>query len=248
MFDLKDKVAVVTGGARGIGRAICETLAKQGAYVVVNYQSNEASARAVVEAITASGGRAEALCFDVGQAEAVDAAFTDVHKRLGRLDILVSNAGVALDQLLIRVKPEEVERTFQTNVFGAIWCAKSAVRIMMRAKTGRIVHISSVVGEAGNPGQSIYAASKAALLGATKSIAREYASRGITVNAVTPGFIETDMTASLPEQAKTAVLSQTPLARFGKPEDVAAAVLYLVSDEASFVTGQVLRVNGGMYL
>lgn len=248
MFDLTGKVAIVTGGARGIGRAVSECLAARGAHVVVNYSSNEAAAVETVNAILAAGGKAEALRFDVSDSAAVDAAFSSIVEKHGKLDILVSNAGISIDQLLLRVKPEEVEKTFSTNVFGAIWSAKSAIRPMMRARKGRIVLLSSVVGESGNAGQSVYAASKAALIGFMKSVAREYASRGVTVNTVAPGFIDTDMTSSLPEQAKTAALSQTPLGRFGTTSDIAAAVLYLVSDEASFVTGQVLRVNGGMYL
>jgi len=248
MFDLTGKVAIVTGGSRGIGRAVSEMLARSGAHVVVNYAGNEAAARETVESIVAAGGNADAKQFDVSDAAAVDAAITEVHKRLGRLDILVSNAGIAMDQLLLRVKPEEVERTFAINVNGAIWCAKSAMRIMMRQRTGRIIHLSSVVAESGNPGQAVYSASKAALIGLTKTLAREYASRGVTVNVVAPGFIETDMTSGLPDEAKKTILAQTPAGRIGRPEEIAAAVLYLASDEASYVTGQVLRVNGGMYV
>lgn len=248
MFDLAGKVAVVTGGSRGIGRAISETLARSGAHVVVNYAGNEAAAVACVDAIIAAGGKAEAKRFDVSSAEAVDEALSDIHKRLGRIDILVNNAGIALDQLLLRVKPEEIEKTFATNVNGAIWCAKSAIRVMMRARTGRIINLSSVVGESGNPGQVVYSASKAALIGLTKTLAREYASRGITVNVVAPGFIETDMTSALSEDMRKVIVGQTPVGRIGRAEEVAAAVLYLASDEASYVTGQVLRVNGGMYV
>ncbi len=248
MFELNGKIALVTGGSRGIGRAVSEALAAAGAHVVVNYRSGAEAALETVSAIEAAGGKAEALAFDVADADAVGDAIKDVTKRLGGFHILVNNAGIALDQLLLRIKPEEIEKTFNVNVAGAIYCAKAAIRPMMRAKTGRIVNLSSVVGESGNPGQAVYSASKAALIGLTKTLAREYASRGVTVNAVAPGFIETDMTASLPEEAQKGILEQTPVGRIGRPEEIAAAVLYLVSDEAAFVTGQVLRVNGGMYV
>jgi 3-oxoacyl-[acyl-carrier protein] reductase len=179
---------------------------------------------------------------------ACTAAFKDIEAAHKRVDILVNNAGIALDQLLLRVKPDEIARTFATNLVGPIYCSKAAVRTMMRARQGRIINLSSVVGESGNPGQSVYAASKAGVLGLTKTLAREYASRGITVNAVAPGFIESDMTAVLPEAARKGIVEQTPLGRVGRPEEVAAAVLFLASDEASYITGQTLRVNGGMYV
>lgn len=248
MLDLKEKVALVTGGSRGIGRAVCVALARQGAYVAINYAGNEAAASQTLAMVREAGGDGEIVRFDVADAEACDAAVSDLVKRKGRLDVLVNNAGIAMDQLLLRIKPEEIEKTFATNVSGALWCCKAAIRPMMRAKRGRIVNVSSVVAESGNPGQAVYSASKAALIGLTKTLAREYASRGVTVNAVAPGFIETDMTASLPEQAKQAIVAQTPLGRQGTAEEVAAAVVFLASDEASYVTGQVLRVNGGMYV
>ena len=248
MFELKDKVALVTGGSRGIGRACCVALARQGAYVVVNYAGNEAAAAQTLDLVRQAGGEGEILRFDVSDAEACDQAVTDVVKRKGRLDVLVNNAGIAMDQLLIRIQPEELEKTFSTNVAGSLWCAKAAMRPMMKAKRGRIINLSSVVAESGNPGQAVYSASKAALLGLTKTLAREYASRGVTVNAVAPGFIETDMTAGLPEQAKQAIVAQTPLGRQGTADEVAAAVVFLASDEAAYVTGQVIRVNGGMYV
>lgn len=248
MLDLSGKVAIVTGGSRGIGRACAQALARQGAYVALTYAGNEAAAAEALAAIRAAGGDGEIARFDLAQEDAVDGFVQDLFKRKGRLDILVSNAGIAMDQLLLRIKAEEIERTFATNVTGALWCAKAAVRVMMKKRTGRIIHLSSVVAETGNPGQAVYSASKAALLGLTKTLAREYASRGITVNAVSPGFIATDMTSGLPEQAKAAIVAQTPLGRIGTPEEVAAAVVFLSSDEASYITGQVLRVNGGMYV
>ncbi|MFK7988864.1 MAG: 3-oxoacyl-[acyl-carrier-protein] reductase [Sandaracinaceae bacterium] len=248
MFSLTDKVALVTGGSRGIGRSIAISLAGAGAHVVVNYAGNEAAAAETLDAVRAAGGDGELARFDVSDPEAVDQAIGEIAKRLGRIDILVNNAGIALDQILLRIKPEELDRTLSVNIGGALWCSKAAIRFMMRKRVGRVINISSVVGEAGNPGQAVYSASKAGLIGLTKTLAREYASRGVTVNAVAPGFIETDMTAGLPDKAKEAAIAQTPLGRMGTGEDIAAAVLYLASDEASFVTGQVIRVNGGMQI
>jgi 3-oxoacyl-[acyl-carrier protein] reductase len=248
MFELTGKVALVTGGSRGIGRAVSVALAKQGAYVAINYAGNEAAAADTLTQIREQGGDGEIVRFDVASQSAFEEAIDDLVKRKGKLDILVSNAGIAMDQLLLRIKPEELEKTFATNVGGALWGAKAAMRYMMRKRTGRIVFLSSVVAESGNPGQAVYSASKAALLGLTKTLAREYASRGVTVNAVAPGFIATDMTAGLPEEVKKKIVEQTPLARIGSPDEVAAAVVYLSSDEAGYVTGQVLRVNGGMYV
>jgi 3-oxoacyl-[acyl-carrier protein] reductase len=247
MFRLDGKVAVVTGGFRGLGRSIAEALGQAGAYVVAADVLPEDVGQETVKAVAAVGGKAELKRLDVTQSEQCDEVLREVHQRLGRLDILINNAGISRDTLLLRVSDEDIQKTFAVNLVGAINCSRSAVRLMMRARTGRIVNLSSVVAESGNPGQSVYSASKAALIGLTKTLAREYASRGITVNAVAPGYIDTDMTRALPEQAKKQIMEQVPLGRIGKPEDVAAAALFLCSDEASYVTGHVLRVNGGMY-
>lgn len=248
MFDLTGKVALVTGGSRGIGRAAALSLGKQGAQVVINYVSNEGAAREVAEQIQAAGGKAEIVQFDVGSSDAAEKAVAEVAKRLGRLDVLVCSAGIAIDGLLLRLKDDDFDRILSVNLKGAVACARAATKVMMRAKTGRVIFLSSVVGEMGNAGQTAYSASKAALLGVTKSLARELASRFITVNAITPGFIDTDMTGALTEEQKTSINQNIPLGRTGKPEEVAAAVVYLASDEAAYITGQTLRVNGGMYM
>jgi len=215
---------------------------------VINYVSNEAAARDTAQAIEQAGGKAEIVQFDVANGEVAEKAVAEIAKRLGRLDILVSSAGIAIDGLLLRLKEEDFDRILSVNVKGSVAVARAAIRTMMRAKTGRIVFLSSVVGEMGNAGQTAYAASKAALLGVTKSLAREYASRGITVNAVTPGFIDTDMTSGLTDEQKTSMLTAVPLGRTGTALEIAAAITYLASDEAAYVTGQTLRVNGGMYM
>lgn len=248
MFKLDGKVALVTGGSRGIGRACCEALAEHGATVVINYVKGEAQAKEVADAITAKGGKAEILGFDVADTKAAEAAVEDVAKRHGRLDVLVANAGIAIDGLLLRLKEEDVDRLYQVNVKGSLACAKAATKAMMRAKTGRVIFLSSVVGEMGNVGQTAYAATKAAVVGAAKSIAREFASRNITVNAVAPGFIETDMTHGMTDAMKDQINKAIPLGRTGTAQEVAAAVVFLASDEAAYVTGQCLRVNGGMYV
>jgi 3-oxoacyl-[acyl-carrier protein] reductase len=248
MFRLDGKLALVTGGSRGIGRATCEALAEQGATVVVNYVKGEAAAREVADAIVAKGGKAEVSGFDVADTKAVDAAVDALAKAHGKVDILVANAGISIDGLLLRLKDEDLDRLFATNVRGSIACARACSKGMMRARWGRIVFMSSVVGEMGNVGQTAYAASKAALLGAAKSIAREYAGRNLTVNAIAPGFIDTDMTSTMTPEMKEQLAKIIPLGRTGAARDIAAAVAYLASDEAGYVTGQVLRVNGGMYV
>ncbi len=248
MFDLTGKVALVTGGSRGIGRSAAVALAGQGAHVVINYVSNEAAAREVAETIQAAGGKAEIVQFDVASSDAAEKAIAEVAKRLGRLDVLVCSAGISIDGLLLRLKDEDFDRILNVNVKGSVACARAATKVMMRARTGRVIFLSSVVGEMGNAGQTAYSASKAALLGVTKSMARELSSRSITVNAITPGFIDTDMTGALTEEQKASINSAIPLGRTGKPEEIAAAVVYLASDEAAYITGQALRVNGGMYM
>ena len=248
MFDLTGKVAIVTGGSRGIGRSVSEALAAQGAHVVLTYVRGEEEAKKAVEAIASRGGKAEAIGFDVADMKATEEAIAAVAKRLGRLDILVANAGIAQDNLLLRVKEEEIDRVFAVNVKGAIASARAATKVMMRARTGRVVFLSSVVGEMGNAGQAVYSASKAALLGLTKTLAREYASRGITVNAVAPGFIDTDMTTGITPEMKVKMLESIPLGRTGRAEEIAATIAFLCADEAGYITGQTLRVNGGMYV
>jgi len=229
MFDLTGKVAIVTGGSRGIGRAVAEALAAQGAHVVITYVKGADEARRVVEGIVTRGGKAEAEGFDVANMKATEEAIAAIAKRLGRLDVLVANAGIAVDGLLLRAKEEDLDRVFAVNVKGAIACARAATRVMMRARTGRVVFLSSVVGEMGNAGQAIYAASKAALLGLTKTLAREYASRGITVNAVSPGFIETDMTTSITGEMKENMLKSIPLGRTGRADEIAASIVRVTS-------------------
>jgi 3-oxoacyl-[acyl-carrier protein] reductase len=249
MFDLSGKSALVTGGARGIGRAICEALAARGAHVVINdYRDGEEGARLLATTITERGGSAECVAFDVSDMLAAEAQVGAIAGRLGRLDVLVANAGISIDALLLRLKEDDLDRTLAVNLKGAIGCARGALKAMMRARHGRIVLIASVVGEMGNAGQTAYAASKGALLGVTRTLAREYASRNITVNAVAPGFIDTDMTAAIAEQARSELMRAIPLGRIGTAAEVAAAVVFLASDEASYVTGQTLRVNGGMYM
>ena len=248
MFRLDSKIALVTGGSRGIGRACAEALARQGATVIVNYVKGEAAAREVESAIVAAGGKAEIAGFDVADTAATEKQIDAIIKRHGRIDILVASAGIAIDGLLLRLKEEDLDKLFNTNVRGALTCARVSTKSMMRSKWGRIVFLSSVVGEMGNVGQTGYAASKAALIGAAKSIAREYASRNVTVNVISPGFIDTDMTSGMTDAQREQIHKLVPLARTGKAEEVAAAAVYLASEEAGYITGQVLRVNGGMYV
>ena len=245
-MSLQGKNALVTGGSRGIGRAICLELARQGAAVAVNYAGNEQAALETVEACRALGAQAEAFRADVSGAAACEELVQAVKDRFGRLDILVNNAGVTRDGLLMTAREEDFDRVLDTNLKGAFHCCKAAYRPMMRQRCGRIINMSSIVGLRGNAGQANYSASKAGLIGLTKSLAKELAARKVTVNAVAPGFIDTEMTAVLPEQAKEAMLKTIPMARLGQPEDVARAVAFFASDEAAYITGQVLCVDGGM--
>jgi 3-oxoacyl-[acyl-carrier protein] reductase len=248
MFRLDGRIALVTGGSRGIGRACSEALAAHGATVVVNYVKGETAARSVADAIAAAGGKADVAGFDVADSAAVDAGIDAIVKRHGKLDILIANAGIAIDGLLLRLKDEDLEKLWATNVRGSIACARAASRSMMRGRWGRIVFMSSVVGEMGNVGQTAYAATKAAVVGAARSIAREYASRNVTANVVAPGYIDTDMTVGMTPAQKEHLVKIVPLGRTGTAGDVAAACVYLASEEAGYVTGQVLRVNGGMHV
>ena len=244
---MKGQVALVTGASRGIGQAISLKLAAEGVFVVATATS-EAGAEATVAAIVAQGGAALAVKLDVTNSTEVEALFKKIISEQGRLDILVNNAGITKDGLMMRMKDSDWDSVLDTNLKGAFNCMREASKIMTKARYGRVVNISSVVGEMGNPGQANYCASKAGLFGLTKSAARELAKRNITVNAVAPGFIETDMTAVLPEKGREALLQNIPMERLGSVDDVAHAVLFLASPLAGYITGQVLSVNGGMYM
>jgi len=247
---LKGKVALVTGASRGIGRAIAIALGRRGAKVVINYASREDAAKEAAAAVEAAGGQATIAGFDVANSAAVTDAIKAIGKAEGGLDILVNNAGVAINGLVMRFSDEQWAKVLNTNLAGAFYCVRAASSFLLRAKeAGRIVNITSVIGEMGNGGQAAYAASKAGLIGFTMSTARELASRGVTCNAVAPGFIDTDMTAEhLPEAQRTKLLEQIPLGRIGRADDVADAVAFLAGPEAAYISGQVMRVNGGMLM
>ncbi|WP_342535382.1 3-oxoacyl-[acyl-carrier-protein] reductase [Lysinibacillus sp. FSL K6-1151] len=248
MRKLEGKVAVVTGASRGIGRAIAVKLAEEGAKVVVNYSGSQAKAEEVVEMIQANGGEAIAVQASVSQTEEVTALMEAAVKTFGSLDILVNNAGITRDNLLMRMKEDEWDDVLNTNLKGVFLCTKAVTRQMMKQRAGRIINISSIVGVAGNAGQANYVAAKAGVIGLTKTTAKELASRNILVNAIAPGFIETEMTEQLPEDIKKGMLTQIPLAKLGQPEDIAKAVAFLASDDANYMTGQTLHIDGGMVM
>jgi 3-oxoacyl-[acyl-carrier protein] reductase len=246
MFELTGKVALVTGASRGIGRAVALKLASQGATVVAAARGGNAGSTA--EAIAAAGGRGEAVGLDVTDSAALEALPAAIVERHARLDIIVSNAGVTRDQLLMRMKRDDWDQVIATNLTATFTLAQAAIRLMLRQRGGRIIAVSSVVGQTGNAGQTNYAASKAGLIGFAKALAREVASRGVTVNVIAPGLIDTDMTRAISDKAQVDWAAQIPLGRLGTVDDVAAAACYLASDEAAYITGHVLAVNGGMYM
>ncbi len=245
---LDGKVALVTGASRGIGRAVAIALAKAGALVAVNYAGNVKAAEEVQQLITQAGGKAILVQGDVAQAEVVDEMMKTVMDEFGRIDILVNNAGITRDGLLMRMKESDWDAVIDTNLKGIFHCTKAAAKHMMKARSGRIINMTSVVGLIGNAGQTNYAAAKAGVTGFSKSAAKELASRGITVNMVAPGFIDTDMTAVLPEKVREEMVKGIPLGRMGTPEEVAEAVLFLASDQASYITGQIINLDGGMVM
>lgn len=240
--------ALVTGASRGIGASIARRLAKDGFHVFVNYSSNEAKAREVVDQIISEGGKADLCGFDVSQPAAVDEKLEWIAKTFGPLTALVNNAGVTIDSLLIRMKDDDLEKTLSIDLKGAIYCTRAACKQMMRARSGSVIQISSVIGEMGNPGQSAYAAAKAGLIGFSKSVAKELGSRQVRVNVITPGYISTDMTGALTDAQKEAILRSVPLGTLGEPEDIASLVSFLASPASRYITGQVIGVNGGMYM
>ena len=248
MIDLSGKTALVTGGSRGIGRAIVTRLATQGADVAFTYLGNEAAAKETTAAVQGLGRTGLAIQGDARESEAAEATVKAALEALGKLDILVNNAGITRDDLIMRMSPENWRDVLETNLFGAFWMTKAVTRPMLKARGGRIINISSVSGQAGQTGQANYSAAKAGIIGLTKATARELASRGITVNAIAPGFVLTELTQDLPEALKAEITARTPLGRFGTTEEVANAVAFLASEEAAYITGQVLAVDGGLVM
>ena len=248
MTTLNNKIALVTGGSRGIGRGISIKLAQLGATVFVNFSSRSEAAEEVVKIIQGNGGKAYVLGFNVDDSSAVDAAIATIIEQEKKLDILVNNAGISIDALAMRMSDENWRRVLDVNLSGSFYCARASIKHMMKARSGRIINVSSVIGRMGNAGQAAYAASKAGIIGMTKSLAKELASRNITVNAIAPGYITTDMTGALASEHKDKIIQAIPLGRLGEVDDLVEAVAFLASDGAGYITGQVLGVDGGMYM
>lgn len=246
-MSVSDKIAIVTGGSRGIGRAVTLSLAEQGTTVVLSYKQNSAAAEETINLSKNFSGRVMAKQWDIGKFQETQNVIADIEKELGKVDILVNNAGITGDNLFVRMKEEEWDKVIETNLKGTFNCCRAVIRGMMKRKFGRIINISSIVAESGNPGQANYCASKAGIIGLTRSLALELASRQITVNAITPGFVATDMTGALTEEQKNLLLSKIPMGRVAQPNEVASLVTYLASEGASYISGQTIGVNGALF-